>query len=294
MLMPADISRTAVAMCAAGIASFVIGLVATRREIGKARNLDAIVAFCNICVAIPLAVFGALHFFGAPFVMNIVPPYMPWRIFWVDAVGFALIAASVSIASRVAVRWSGLLFGIMMFLFVAMIHLPGALRQPDNRIIWTIVFRELSFGGAGLILAATAPDAWRGPRQRTLKVLGRVLIALAAIFFGVEHFLHPMGLPGVPLPKEMPTWIPGRALIDYVTGAGLLVTGASALLLTRRTRTVAACIGGWLLLMVLVIYGPVLLFALADPAIGVQMEGINYFADTLLFTGCLLALARAS
>jgi hypothetical protein len=45
-------------------------------------------------------------------------------------------------------------------------------------------------------------------------VLGRVLIALAAIVFGVEHFLHPMGLPGVPLPKEMPACVPGRALID--------------------------------------------------------------------------------
>jgi hypothetical protein len=46
--------------------------------------------------------------------------------------------------------------------------------------------------------------------------------------------------------------------------------------------------------MVLVIYGPVLILALSQPAIGVEVEGINYFADTLLFTGAILALASAT
>jgi Na+/H+ antiporter NhaD/arsenite permease-like protein len=57
---------------------------------------------------------------------------------------------------------------------------------------------------------------------------------------------------------------------------------------------VAALVGGWILLMVLVIYGPVLIGALSQPPIGVEVEGINYFADTLLFAGAILALARAA
>jgi hypothetical protein len=91
----------------------------------------------------------------------------------------------------------------------------------------------------------------------------------------------------------MPTWVPWRVLIDYVTGAALLVAGGS-ILLGWKTRTVASCVGGWILLMVLVIYGPVLIGALSQPGIGVQVEGINYFADTLLFAGSILALASAS
>ena len=63
-------------------------------------------------------------------------------------VGFALIGASLSIATKRQVRWSGLLFGVMMFLFVAMLHLPGAVKA-GGRIPWTIVVREMSFGGAG-------------------------------------------------------------------------------------------------------------------------------------------------
>lgn len=287
-----EISRTVVAMCSAGIALFVIGVLAAKNEIAEARGLDKIVALCNLCFAIPLAVFGALHLFGPQFVMNLVPTYMPWRMFWVYAIGCALIAAALSIATRIGMRWSGLLFGIMMFLFVAMIHLPGALRTND-RIIWTIVFREMSFGGAGWILAGNAVDGWRGQSKSTLIFVGRVFVTITVLFFGIEHFLHPTGLPGVPLQKQMPTWIPGRELIDYVTGAALLVAGGSVLL-NRKTQTVATCVGGWILLMVLVIYGPVLLAALSEPGIGVQLEGINYFADTLLFAGVILALASAT
>jgi hypothetical protein len=91
----------------------------------------------------------------------------------------------------------------------------------------------------------------------------------------------------------MPTWIPGRVLIDYVTGVALLVTGGS-ILLTRNTRFVATCLGAWILLLVLVIYGPVLVLALSEPGTGAKLEGINYFADTLLFAGTILALATAS
>jgi uncharacterized membrane protein len=281
------------AMCSAGVALFLIGVLAAKNDIAQARSLDKIVALSNLCFAIPLAMFGALHLFGSRFVIDLVPRYMPWRLFWVYFVGCALIAASLSIASKIGVRWSGLLFGIMMFLFVAMIHLPGALRQPHNRIIWTIVFREMSFGGAGWLLAANAMDGWRALAKSTLITAGRIFITMAAIVFGIEHFLHATGLPGVPLEKQMPVWIPGRVLIDYVTGAALLVLGGS-IQLARKTRAVAICVGGWILLMVLVIYGPVLILALSQPGIGIKVEGVNYFADTLLFAGTILALAKAS
>ena len=56
----------------------------------------------------------------------------------------------------------------------------------------------------------------------------------------------------------------------------------------------AACVGGWILLTVLVIYGPVMIGALSQPGIGVKVEGINYFADTLLFAGVILSVASAT
>jgi hypothetical protein len=46
--------------------------------------------------------------------------------------------------------------------------------------------------------------------------------------------------------------------------------------------------------MILVIYLPVMISALLQPGLGVKVEGINYFFDTLLFTGAVLALASAA
>jgi uncharacterized membrane protein len=285
-----EFSRTAFSMSAAGLALLVIGLSAAKNDIAQARGLDKIASLTHLCFAIPLAAFGAEHLSGARFLMNMVPSYMPWRLFWAYFVGLALVAASLSIATEIQVRWSGLLFGIMMFLFVAMLHFPGAVRSGD-RISWTIVVREMSFGGGGWVLAGIGMGGLRG-QGKSLITVGRVLIAIAAIFFGVQHFLHPLGLPGVPLQKQMPTWVPARAFIDYFTGALLIVAGV-CFLLARKTRMAATYLGAWIVLVVVVIYGPVLIGALADPSTAVKVEGLNYFADTLLFGGVILSLARA-
>ena len=287
-----EFSPTAVSMSFAGIVLFLIAFWAVRRDFEHAPGLDKIVLLGNLCFAIPLAVFGAEHLSAAKALMNGVPSYMPWRLFWAYFVGFALIAASLSIATKIEVRWSGLLFGIMMFLFVAMLHVPTALAEPHNRFRWAVVIRELSFGGAGWVLAGTAMGSERTP-GKSLIAVGRVLIGIVAIVYGIEHFLHPLGMPGVPLEKQMPLWIPVRALIDYLTGAFLLVGGV-CFLLGQKTRIAATYLGGWIVLMVVIIYTPVMIAALLDPSPAVQVEGLNYFADTLLFGGAVLALANAT
>jgi len=285
-----QISRTAVSTCAAGILLFFVALWAAKTDVARARGLDKIVVLSNLCFAIPLAIFSAEHLSGAKFIMLGIPSYMPWRLFWAYFVGFALLAASLSIATKIHVRWSGLLFGIMMVLFVAMLHFPRALANPKDRIAWVIVIRELSFAGGAWILAG---NAMRAQGQSKLITVGRVLIAIAAIFFGVEHFLHPAGCPGVPLEKLTPAWIPGRLLIGYLTGVILLVAGAS-ILLGKKTRMAATYLGTWIVLLVLFIYVPILIVQMFDPSTAVKVEGINYFADTLLFAGAILALASAT
>ena len=289
-----ETSRTVVSMCAAGILLFLIALWAAKTDVARARGLDKIVALSNLCFAAPLAVFGALHLSDVDFVMPIVPSYMPWRLFWGYFVGFALLAASLSIATKIQVRWSGLLFGIMMFLFVVMLDTRGAIAHPRDRFVWTLVLRESSFAGGGWILAGNAlREQGRGQSGSKLITVGRVIIAIAAIFYGIEHFLHPANAPGVPLEKLMPTWIPARLLIGYLTGAILLVAGV-CILLARKTRMAATYLGTWIVLLVLFIYGPILIASMLDPSTAVKIEGINYFFDTQLFAGAILALASAT
>jgi uncharacterized membrane protein len=289
-----EFPRTPVSMCSAGVLVFLVGLWAARADVARARGLDKIVALSNLCFAIPLAVFGALHLSAAESLMTMVPSYMPWRLFWAYFFGFALLSASLSIATKIQVRWSGLLFGIAMFLIVAMLMIPGALASPRDRFAWTFVIRESSFGGGGWILAGNAMrEQGRGQVGSRLITVGRVLVAIAAIFYGVEHFLHPANVPGVPLEKLTPAWIPGGVLIDYVTGAILVVAGV-CILLAKKTRMAATYLGTWIVLLVLFVYGPILIASLADPSTAVKVEGINYFADTLLFAGAILALASAT
>ena len=288
-----EISRTVVSMCSAGILLFPVALLAAKTDIARARGLDKIVALSNLYFAAPLAVFGALHLAAAESLMPMVPSYMPWRLFWAYFFGFALLATSLSIATKIQVRWSGLLFGIAMFLFVAMLDIPGSLASPRDRFGWTLTIREMSFGGGGWILAGNAlREQDRGQGGSKLITVGRVIIGIAAIFYGIENSLHTANVPGVPLEKLMPAWIPGRLLIGYLTGAILLVAGAS-ILLAKKTRMAATYLGTWIVLLVLFIYGPILIASLSDASTAVKVEGINYFADTLLFAGAILALASA-
>jgi hypothetical protein len=48
-------------------------------------------------------------------------------------VGFALVAAALSIILMQHVGWSATLLGIMIFLFVLMIHLPNVVANPKDR-----------------------------------------------------------------------------------------------------------------------------------------------------------------
>jgi hypothetical protein len=288
------ISRTVSSMCTAGVVIILVAIWAAKSDIARARGLDKVVALSNLCFAAPLAVFGALHLAAAQGLATMVPSYMPWKLFWAYFFGFALLAASLSISTKILVRWSGLLFGIAMFCFVAMMDIPGTLATPKDRFGWILTLREMLFGGGGWILAGNAMrEQGRGQVGSRLITVGRVIIGIAAIFYGIENSMHTTNVPGVPLEKLMPAWIPAHLLIGWVTGAILFIAGI-CILLNKKTRMAATYLGTWIVLVVVFIYGPILISALGNPSTDVKVEGINYFFDTLLFAGAILALASAT
>ncbi|MGB6675432.1 MAG: hypothetical protein WBE44_01950 [Terriglobales bacterium] len=288
------ISRTVSSMCTAGVVIILVAIWAAKSDIARAHGLDKVVALSNLCFAAPLAVFGALHLAAAQGLATMVPSYMPWKLFWAYFFGFALLAASLSISTKILVRWSGLLFGIAMFCFVAMMDIPGTLATPKDRFGWILTLREMLFGGGGWILAGNAlRGEGRGQVGSKLITVGRVIIGIAAIFYGIENSLHTTNVPGVPLEKLMPAWIPAHLLIGWLTGAILFVAGI-CILLDKKTRMAATYLGTWIVLVVVFIYGPILIAALGNPSTDVKIEGINYFFDTLLFAGAILALASAT
>ena len=71
-------------------------------------------------------------------------------------------------------------------------------------------------------------------------------------------------MPGVPLGKLTPAWIPLRLVWGYLTGAILLVAGAG-MLVNKQARTAAVWLGAAITLLVLFIYLPILAVAVQSP-----------------------------
>jgi uncharacterized membrane protein len=285
------LSSTNFWMCFAGLIYLVAGVFILRKGIAAARGWDKLITLDGVFLAAPLAVFAAEHFGGARFIQNGVPSWMPAHLFWAYFVGCALLAAATSLTVEKLVRWSSTLLGLMFFLFVCMLHIPNVLAHPQDRFAWTVVLRDLSFAGGAWALAGLHSRTSSPQLSRLMILFGRIVIAMAAIFFAVEHFLHPMFAPGVPLPKMMPSWVPLPSLWAYLAGAILMVSGI-LLALNKKSRMAAASIGA--LMTVLTVFPYLLILFLAHGGSTPEItEAINYVADTLLYAGAALALASA-
>ena len=272
-----------------GLVFLAGGLAAVRKELIAAKGLDRWITLGPVFVGAPLAVFGTEHFIATRDIMQLVPAWMPARLFWTYFVGCGLIAAATSLVTRKLVRLSTTLLGVMFFLFVLMMDLPFAVAHPGNRMGWNFVLRESAFAGGAWAFAGSQRPESQAEKLALMILIGRLCLALAAIYFGVEQLLHPEFQPGVPDTKLTPAWVPLRAFGGYPVGAFLLVAGA-ALLIDLRPRIAAASIGVLMALLTVCFYLPVLA-ATREPS--QMIEAINFVFDTLLFGGMALLVARA-
>jgi len=274
-------------MSTAGLLVLAAGVIAGSAKLASGTLTGRAIALGRVFVAAALATFGALHLAAAHGLMDMVPDYMPWPLFWVYLVGFALIATALSLIFDRVTFWSSLLAGGMFLAFVAMMDLPGVITAQHDRFAFALLARETTFGCALLALAGSV--APRGSRWARLVTPCRIVFAVVAIFYGVEHFLHPEFLPGVPLEKLTPAWIPVPRVWGYLVGAVLLVSGV-LMLVNRRASDAAAWLGIVLAATVAIIYVPML-----GPAHGTDqiVEAIDYIFDTLLYAGTALIVGEA-
>jgi uncharacterized membrane protein len=276
-------------MSFAGVVFLIAGMIAARREVKAAAGLDKWIALGNVFVAAPLATFGAEHLSMPRVLMEGVPAWMPWRLFWAYFVGVCLILAAISLTVKKYVPLTTALLAVMFFGFVAMIHLPNVAAHLKERLFWSIAARDSVFGAGALALVG-AQMAGRDARgSHWLTHAARLLIGVVLIFFGVQECLYPRFAPGVPLPKMTPAWVPVPALWGFLCGVILLACGG-CLLLNKYARGAAACVGVMMAVLTLFLYVPILLMNSGTEAL---VEGWNYVMDTLLFGGALLFLARA-
>jgi uncharacterized membrane protein len=233
--------------------------------------------------AVALAIFAAEHFLAARDLSGIVPRWMPGALFWTYFVGAALLAAAISFIAGRYVRWSASLLAILFLIIVATVDLPNLPNHIHERLFWTLTVRETAFAGGAMVLAGSQWSRGRSAGAKLI-VLGRLIVACTFIFYAIEHFLFPRFVPGVPLEKMTPAWVPAPTLLAYIVGMTLLATGVG--LMIRRTRRNAAAIAGtMLLLLTAFFYVPILITEIRTP---LALEGVNYVGDTFLFAATAL------
>jgi uncharacterized membrane protein len=181
-----------------------------------------------------MAIFGVQHFIYLQFVADFIPAWIPWRTFWACFTGVALIASAVGIVFRICDRWAATLLGSMIFLWVILLHTSRIAAKPGDFSEWRGVFQALAMSGCGFVLSAfltrrksAVPTRPPGPHE-LLSALSKwgakaspYFIGISMAALGVEHFVF----TDVTAP-QVPVWIPGTTLGNYLTGAALIALGA--------------------------------------------------------------------
>ncbi|MFN8431560.1 MAG: DoxX family protein [Spirosomataceae bacterium] len=107
-------------------------------------------------LALPMAVFGILHFMAADNMAPMVP--IPGGAIWVYITGVALIAAAVSIIMQKKARLASTLLAILLLIFVFAIHLPGVMAGGDGaQMSMMSLLKDVAIAGGALVYAGTQP-----------------------------------------------------------------------------------------------------------------------------------------
>lgn len=193
-----------------------------------------------------MLVYPVLHFVYTDFVASIVPPWIPWHLFWTYFTAGTIFAAGLAMVFRKYDHLAALLLGIEISLFCLLIHvflllrLPGDTwaARPDFGAVpnrWVNAPKDLGMAGACFVLAAG--------RWGYLRTLGRLILAISLAWFGVLHFVYPVFAPGIPpMQPEIGFPLPGRLFWVDLTGAAL-IAGAVSIGANRYTKQVALALG---------------------------------------------------
>jgi uncharacterized membrane protein len=104
-------------------------------------------------IAVSLVVFAVQHFLYARFVANLIPSWIPARLFWAYFTGIAFVAAAISIVTKRMLGMAATLLGTMFLLWVVLLHIPrvaGAVRNGDEV---TSLFVAVAMCGLSFVLA---------------------------------------------------------------------------------------------------------------------------------------------
>lgn len=122
-------------------------------------------------LAVSLIVFGVDHFLALTPIGTLIPPWIPWHVFWIAFFGAGFIAAGLSIGLKVLPRWGAACLGLMFAIWVFTLHLPRVffglyggkgLHNPDE---WSSLFIAIALWGGSWAMAHRVPADVAQPQR---------------------------------------------------------------------------------------------------------------------------------
>jgi uncharacterized membrane protein YphA (DoxX/SURF4 family) len=131
-------------------------------------KLYKITRYGKYMFALQLIVFGIAHLVYAQGVQNMIPEWIPARLFWVYATGIALMGSGVSIFIAFKVHLTSLLLALMLFTWLVILHLPSILKNPfgDGSLLVSSI-QCLACCGIALLICYQAQASIEAKRLKT-------------------------------------------------------------------------------------------------------------------------------
>jgi len=122
------------------------------------RWLEKLVPFGRIFFCITITLYGLAHFLYTKYISPSIPGWIPGPVFWTYFAGAALMCAGIAIVFRVKLKIVAMLLGTMIFIWLIMLHIPGAIAQPyaNNANEPVSAFSALAFSATAFLIASMA------------------------------------------------------------------------------------------------------------------------------------------
>jgi uncharacterized membrane protein len=141
---------------AAGAALVATDLGSARVRPRLDRALEWGAAVTPWLMALFMVYSGYLHFRYTANVTRLLPPWMPWQMFWVQFAGAALVAGGVGLLVRPVARAAALATAAMLAGFFFLVHIPRTLADPLGSTGWLELGEVTAYVMIALLLAQRA------------------------------------------------------------------------------------------------------------------------------------------
>lgn len=120
---------------------------------------DRLALIARLLAGASAAVFGFAHFNYIDFTASMVPAWIPAKTFWAWATGAGHLLAGIALLTGIRARLAATCEAAMMGSFVALLHLPRVVANPELHVEWIMLAMSSALTGAAILVRKYATMA---------------------------------------------------------------------------------------------------------------------------------------